>query len=267
MSVKYAVTNLINLLTLLSVTSEDPVFVKENLYNRRPSKPFRFAAKTGNQILVDLTTPTQVKLAAVFNHNLTAGATQFKLKADNSNPPGGGWDAPTWSQDFVQTANFNDAFLEIDQTFRYWMLDIDDGANADDIEIGELFLGVSTALSSKAFLQTRAAESPQFFVNRQMTHYGQDWTAYLAESTRFVLTIKSMANYNLIDEITLFLRAVQQNAGRVVLIPNDLEPFIYYALVETLADYGGRLVSGPDKVLRQYQFAVKSLTKGIALLG
>ena len=48
MSLIYVPGNRVNVDTLKSVTSEDSVFVKANLYNQLPSIPFRFTAKTGN---------------------------------------------------------------------------------------------------------------------------------------------------------------------------------------------------------------------------
>ncbi|GAG77384.1 unnamed protein product, partial [marine sediment metagenome] len=46
MSFIYVTPNLLDVDSLESISApgEDPVYVKENLYNNRPSKPFRFTA-------------------------------------------------------------------------------------------------------------------------------------------------------------------------------------------------------------------------------
>lgn len=266
MGLKYGISNLINLNTLLSVSTEDAIFLKENLYNQRPSKPFRFTQKTGNQIIIDLGSATAVSLVGVFNHNLTASPGQFKIKADSANPPAGGWDSPAYSADLAVTANFNDSWKKIAQTYRYWCLDIDDASNGNNVEIGEFFLGVLTAFSSDVHLQPARTDGPVFFMARQQTYYGQDWTAYLAEAERFVITIQNISDPSVVDEMAVFLRAVQQNAGRFIFIPDDTEPFAYYVIVENLADYAIRLVHGSSD-LREWRLQLKTLTKGISLLG
>jgi hypothetical protein len=267
MGLKYSITNLVNLTTLLSVTSEDAIFTKEHLYNQRPSYPFRFSAKSGNQILVDLGAPTLVSLAGVFNHNLLSGASQFKIKAAAANPPAGGnWDSPDWNSALPITANFNDSFLRFSHTYRYWLLDIDDGSNPDDTEIGEFFLGTLQHFSSKAYLQPARTDGPAFFMARQQTYYGQDWSAYLSEAERFVISVKNISDPSVVDEIAVWLRAVQRNAGKFIFIPDDAEPFAYYVIVENVADYSTRLVHGASD-LREWRFQLKSLTKGISLLG
>jgi hypothetical protein len=268
MGLKYSIMNLVDLATLLSVTSEDPIFTKDHLYNQRPSYPFRFTAKSGNQILVDLGAPTLVTMVGVFNHNLTSGAGQFKIKAAAANPPAGGdWDSPDWNSAIPITANFNDSFLRFSKTYRYWVLDIDDGSNPDNIEIGEFFLGLATAFSSKVYLQPARTDGPAFFMARQQTYYGQDWSAYLSEAERFAISIKDITDPSVVDEVAVWLRAVQRNAGKFIFIPDDNEPFAYYVIIENLADYASRLVHGPTADLRQWNFQLKALTKGISLLG
>jgi len=101
MTLLYVTGNLITSTTLDSVTTEDTVYVKEYLYNQRPSLPFRFTTNTGNQIKVDMGAAKSVTNVSVINHNLEA-PTLFKIKAAAADPPAGGdWDNPDWSDDLA----------------------------------------------------------------------------------------------------------------------------------------------------------------------
>jgi len=65
----YSAVNLVDVDTVNSVSTEDALYVKENLYGLRPSKPFYFAAKASQWVKIDLLAATPVQVCAIFNHN------------------------------------------------------------------------------------------------------------------------------------------------------------------------------------------------------
>ncbi len=98
-----------------------------------------------NWLEADLGAAKQVEAAVLLDHNLTSGAT-ITLKADNED---GSWASPDWSQ--ALTWNEGAIVYFLDQTYRYWRLEIDDPDNPDGyIELGELFLG--TGLSPQTLI-------------------------------------------------------------------------------------------------------------------
>jgi len=265
MSLLYVLTNLINIDTLDSVTSEDTTYVKEYLYNIRPSLPFRFTAKTGNQVKVDLGGATQVTFVGCFNHNLLA-PTQFKIKAAAADPPGGGnWDLPDYEASLSVAANFNNSFLKINKTYQFWVLDTDDGTSPKNTEIGELVLGQHQSFASSVHLQPRRADGPIFYMDKDRTHYGQPHTAYHAEAEGFSLAFMNINDPSVVDEIHVFLKQVQQAGGSFIIIPDDVKPFCYYVSIENLEGYANRLVYG-TKELREWRIELTTLAKGIELL-
>jgi len=279
----YVIENLVDLSSLCCVSSEDPVYTMENLYCERPSKPMRFtgvgAAGNPEWICVTLASGQPVSFVGIFNHNLSAmvaAGDELRLKGCDGGCPVSGaasgaicdWDIPNYELDLQPrlVTNFNNLYRKLLKTFLSWRLDIIDQNNADGyIEIGEFVLGERHAFSRHVHLQPGRADGPIFNMGNRKTFYGQDWSVYLSDQERMVLRFKNLNNPNTYDEFHHFLRTVQRNSGRFILIPDDDHPFCYYFQIENPSDYSQLLIHGIQE-LREQQISLITLTKGIRLL-
>jgi len=76
MAIRYAINNFIDSSVDLYSSSEDSLYVLENLYNVRPSKPFRFtgigttSGAIPEWICIDFGSNISPDFVAIFNHNL-----------------------------------------------------------------------------------------------------------------------------------------------------------------------------------------------------
>ena len=284
-------------------SSEHSLYVHENLYNERPSKPFRTEdddiGEAGNPawVCVDLGTYSGVgwnpTLACLFNHNLTqleaAGDELSLLGCDDGCPGESG--ACVWFSGFPGCTvdltvspctglsqpieNFKSLFRKFNCSpgHRYWLLNIIDQNNTDGyIEIGEWWLGEWNRFHTGSpdpnwvHLQPGREDGPIFYRGDNETHYGQDWPAYFSETEQLILTFKNVNNPCYVDEMHVFLRSVMANGGRFVLIPDERMPFCYYVIIKN-NKYAQRLVYGAEGELREWRFELKTLTQGAILLG
>lgn len=294
MGLIYSINNYIDDDTLIFSSSEDDVYVTENVHNIRPSKPFRFlghgdCSSDGSEWLCfDFGANVAITLVAIFNQNLTnlsGGCDHLLLRACADACPGQSgypectWDTPTFETEMKQriTANpilcpegdetyFKNLFLKFDvQTHQYWMLDFIDATNPHAIELGEVFFGRWCEFSSSVHLQPGRPDGPEFYMEKIKTHYGQDWSTYYSEAERFTLTFKNINDPAVRDELHVFLSAVQQQDGRFVIIPDDTKPFCYYVSIENMGDYATRLIYG-IKELREWKIDLLSLVEGVNIL-
>lgn len=279
----YVTENLIDLASLCCASSEDPIYPMENLYCERPSKPFRFtgigAPAAPEWICVTLASGQQVSFVGIFNHNLTAMITagdELRLKGCDDGCPVSGapsagicdWDNPDYELDLQPrlVVNFNNLYRKLLKTYISWRLDIIDQANPDGyVEIGEFVLGERRAFSKDVHLQPGRADGPVFNMGNKRTFYGQDWAVYLSDQERLNLRFKNLNDPNTFDEFHHFLRTIQRNAGRFIIVPDEDHPLCYYVQVENLSDYSQLLVHG-NQDLREQQIGLITLTKGIKLL-
>ncbi len=275
----YVIDNLITDKTITHLT-EDELYVGENLYNERPSLPYRTTAKNALQwVCVDLDTPTEVTFVGLFNHNITTEPTLLQLCGGNAcgactgttdltDPPAGCAGEVCGSQ---PTANFKNTWAKVDTNdYRYWTLQVNDNPSEAYNEIGEWVLGVWSQFSRGASVWVRLspgrADGPEFFMGKDRTHWGQDWSTYFSECDRFDLKFTVQNDPCIVDEIQAFLKTVQQAGGRFVLVPDDEKPFCYYVIVENLRDYAERIIYGRSGELREWRLRLKSLTEGVVLL-
>jgi len=265
MGLIYVPGNRVNVDTVKSVTSVDPsgYFNKENLYNQLPSIPFRFNAKTGNQIKIDLLSPLNITAVAVVNHNFLA-PTLLKIKAAAADPPAGGdWDNPDYSADLSLCTGVNNLYKKIDETYQYWVLDIDDATNDFNTEVGEFILYTWSSFS--LFHIMKDSESLRINVASTPTHYDQDHDAYLSECLRFMLSPRKETTRGQIDEIRTFLSTIKGAAGRFLFIPDDTYCHCYYVKVEGRDFLADRVYHSPKDIL-DWSLTLKELTKGLSML-
>lgn len=293
MGLIYVTENFIKDKTLTSLT-EDPLYVRENLYDERPSLPYRTTAEGALQwICADLGTDMEVTFVAIFNHNLSLTPTLLQLCGhtactDAANCGGGCLtdmtDAPVACPGEAcgsqPTDNFRNLWSKVDcgvDTYRYWTLQINDTSpDADGYnEIGEWVLGqwqefpkgiLDGAGQPWVRLSPGRTDGPEFFMGNQRTHWGQDWSTYYSESERFELTFTNQNDPCVRDAIHAFLTAVQQTGGRFILVPDDTKPFCYYVIIDNLRDYAKRLIYGRTRELREWRLRLKTLAEGIRLL-
>ncbi len=302
----YVLTNYLDGLEIGSYgwKSTDELYIATNLANERPSLPYRTtgigSAGDPEYICVDMGVGRVVTFVGIFNHNFTlleALNDLLTLKACDDGCPGvsGGCD---WNQSGIcftdlttmpsdpcgtcsgtqPIENHKNLWHKVDCgiiDYRYWLLEMIDTTNTDGyLEIGELVLGqwqqfprgILTGDDSWVRLSPGRADGPEFFMGKNRTHWGQDWSTYYSSYERFDLVLTTQNDPCIVDAIHAFLKAVQLTGGRFVLVPDDSKPFCYYVIVDNLRDYAERKIYGRTGELREWRFKLKSLTEGVRLL-
>jgi hypothetical protein len=255
---RYSYVNFINSSTLISTSTEDALYLKEYLYDNRPSRPFRFTSKTAQNILIDLSATRRVSLACLFNHNLTPAA-EIRLQANGSNA----WGAPALNL----RLNWRelDLYRRLNSQNRWLRYTIDDPTNIAFPEIGLAWLGEWNKLPGVRVSPGRS-DSPNFITTEQETAFGQDWDIYLSEAQKFELSLTELFDPATLSAFHAFLRAIQGSAGRFVFIPDDREPHVYFVKVAG-SPTSQRMIYGPgSKELKSWSLSLKVLTRGISLL-
>ncbi len=124
-------------MSTITVSSEDAVFVKENLIDGDYSKPFRFNSLAGGTIEIDFLAPKIFDTVFIGNHNFGLAAA-VTIKVGASSPPTTLVASPTFREKNITA-------LLATQTFQFLEVGIAD-SNTKQTEIGELIVGVRTVL-------------------------------------------------------------------------------------------------------------------------
>jgi len=281
--------------------STHATYIATNLANERPSKPYRTtgigAIADPEYICVDLGSSKEPTFIGIFNHNFTqmlAANDSLLFKGCDSNCATCNWAAPDCGPidlttmptdpcdgcpDSQPIANFKNLWHKIDcgTDHRYWRLEMIDTTNTDGyLEIGELVLGqyvefprgVLDSPDSDAWVRLTPGrpDGPEFFMGKQRTHWGQDWSTYYSECDRFELKFTIQNDPCIVDAISTFLKGVQRTGGRFVMVPDDDKPFAFYVIIENLRDYADRTIYGRTGELREWRLRLKTLTEGLILL-
>ncbi len=276
----YAVDNLLaGDDVVLSSSSEDALYVLENLHNGRPSKPFRFAGVGApadpEWVCAEFDAPKRATLAAVFNHNLSLASSNdaLVLKACDGGCESAAsapcdWSLPDFSLDLSGrlVENWNDLFSFLDETRLSWRLEAVDEDNGDGyVELGEWFLGVRSALSS-AKLQPGRAEGPRLYGPANKTAYGQHWPLSFARTATLELTLWNLNDPSTVDAVRRMIEAAHENNGRLVLVPSPRHPFVYYVHIENTEGFMAQIIRGLDRELTSWTLQLETLARGIRLL-
>ncbi len=301
----YVLTNYLDGLAIGSYTtkSTDTTYIATNLAIERPSKPYRTTGigSVGDPeyICVDLGSSKPVTFIGIFNHNFTlmeAGNDLLQLKACSSDCGTCNWAAPNCGPLDLTTmpsdscdggcsgsqpiASFKNLWHKVDCAgvdYQYWRLEMIDTTNTDGyLQVGELVLGqwqkfprgildIPTA-DAWVRLSPGRADGPEFFMGKNRTFYGQDWSTHYSDYDRFDLVLTTQNDPCIVDAIHAFLTTVQLAGGRFVLVPDDDKPFCYYVIVDNLRDFAERKIYGRTGELREWRFKLKSLTQGVRLL-
>ena len=275
---KYVITNLINSDVLDSVSSEDAVYVQENLYNVRPSFPFRFTGvgSAGNPewICVEFPIPRKITFVGLFNTNFIRNhhSDVLTLKGCDTGCGSGGcnWAAPDFSLDLLDswTPNHRNLYSKLDERRLGWRLDIINSRNPDSyLEIGDYVLGNWKKFSKNVHLQPGRDDGPDFRMGNQRTYFGQDWTNYFSETEQsFTMKFMNTGDPQVVDEFKVFLTAVQSQGGKFILIPDDDTPFAYYVVITRMDDFARRILYGLTGEVREWEVDLRTLTEGIILI-
>lgn len=124
-------------MSLITVSTEDPTFPKENLIDGDYSAPFRFNSLTGGTIEIDFLTPVTFDTVFIGNHNFDPTVT-VAIKVGAASPPTTVVDTPAYRAKNIVSKLAS-------QSFRFLSVEIADG-NVALTEIGELIVGVRTIL-------------------------------------------------------------------------------------------------------------------------
>jgi hypothetical protein len=286
MAMRYSIVNYINENVGIYSSSEDSLYTLENLYNRRPSKPFRFEGKGDTSgaipewICVNFPAPAQPTFVGIFNHNIEIllSGDMLMLQACSGACPGLSgacdWDTPgvpdfelDLSASLIDYVSDSCRCFNSGAAYENWRLAVI-AAGIDDpyIEIGELFLGNWYRLNN-ARLQPGRDDGPIFWEGTNITEYGQIWSNYYSEAEGFSVVIKQTNAVDELGEFRIFLSAVKQNDGKFVFIPDERLPFCYYVYLENMQDLGHQLVKGAYDAAYEWQLRLRTLVKGISLLG
>jgi len=259
MSLIYTSGNYINVSTINAVSTEDTLYVKENLYNKRPSLPFRFTAKSDQYIDLDMTTDITPTIFALINHNLLSTAT-IRLEADG-NPPN--WAAPSYSQVLVWREE-NLYYKLSGQTYRWWRIFVTDALNTANLQIGEAILHLHSSFTTAA-VQAQS-EGDAFYTATQETFMGQDWDAELARKALLSLRIRKQETHGdaIQEEIRAFLRSLNGSAGRFLIVPDDTTTDCYYVKAAGSKFIADRIFH-TAKDLRDWNLDLAEISQGISL--
>lgn len=259
MTVIYVTPNLLNANTLSSVSSEDSVYTKDNLYNQRPSKVFRFTAKTGNTVTVNLGSAIPITTVAVINHNFTASVT-LNIQGNASDS----WGSPSYAHSLTYFAGINNLYFLLNQTYQYWRLTVDDSTNTVNPQIGQFIIGNYASFGS-GFHLVGKSEGPKFWTGSQITPYGQPWDVYLSEQMTFELNVTEVTSKGSIDAIRAFLESIGGPAGRFLIVPDNSYSACYYVKPSTdtfLAPY----IIGNANDIYEWTMPLIEFPRGIELL-
>ncbi|MEW6613948.1 MAG: hypothetical protein AB1401_00530 [Thermodesulfobacteriota bacterium] len=151
-----------------------------------------------NTITVDLGSAKNIKACEIFDHNFSSVAV-ITLMANDADS----WGSPSYSR--VLTWNDEKIGVYLDETYRYWRLQVSNQTNPDGyIRVGELYLGSYMELSRNFELgrgqKTVASESSQ----RSKAGIERRELNYLQEV--FGITFKDLVE----NDITLLLAMFKQ---------------------------------------------------------
>lgn len=280
----YITENLININTLNSVSSQDDsgFYNKENVYNESPSYPIRFETKgaigSPEWICVSFLVGTRVTFAGIFGHSLTdlsAAGDELRLKACNLGCQGSGscdWNDPLRNINLKPRLLANSENLYQRGALRLnhlnYRFEFIDQNNEFAIDIGEVVLGVWQEFGTRCYLQPGRPDGPRFFMGRETTHYGQVHINYYSTGEKLELTFKNINDEREVDEIQVFLKQVQENGGRFIIIPDTDLRKVYYVYIDNLDGYANRLSYGAigKEGLREWKINLFTLTVGRRLL-
>lgn len=207
---KYILDNLLDTAAVITPSTEDAAFPVENLYDKRPGKPFKFTTTSGN-IVIDLGSAQSVSAIALINHSIPAGASAY-IEGHTSDE----WSDPDVSEEIVVTAvNTHKTFTAASK--RYWRLVVD--CSTVTAKIGELILGNAVDLSQN--YNWEWPDGHHWLNVNAATEFSQRWSYHRTKTRSYSLSFA--VNDTTKDEILTLLNATNGGAIPFVFINNDDE--------------------------------------------
>lgn len=160
-------------MSLITVSSEDTGFPKENLIDGDYSAPFRFLSLLGGTIEIDFLTTITFDTIFIGNHNFDPSVT-VEIRVGASSPPTTLVDSPAYrAKNMVSKLT--------PQSFRYLEISVAD-ANSGLTEIGELVVGNRTILPRG--IRFGFTPGIQQETIRERTNRGKRWALELFQLER-----------------------------------------------------------------------------------
>ena len=221
-NLQYIADNLVESASAVTVSTEDSTYEKENLYNRRPGKPFKFTTTAGN-IVIDFGSATSIDSIAVIGHNIDSGATTIDLEGNAADS----WGAPSLTEAVTQVdTNMYKIFTS--DSYRYWRFVV--AGAAATVKIGELILGVSVTLTNN---YQWGMEKARTYKNISLrTEYGQPWTYQLYNQRNYNLSFN--VNDTTVTELETLHAAVEGGNKPFTMINWDSEA-VYVQMPDSLS--------------------------------
>lgn len=137
-NIRFCWNNLYDLTaTTKTALTEATGFPLTNIVNRWHTRRYRSTTDTNQWIKMDLGSAQTIKALVIKNHNFTNAAT-LKIQANNADA----WGAPSLDVALTWTTDRIIKFWTAGETYRWWRITMDDGANPDAyLAIGRIFLG------------------------------------------------------------------------------------------------------------------------------
>jgi len=263
MSFIYVTPNLLDADSYHSVSSgdaADAIYGPENLYNNRPSKPFRFTAKLAQHIRLHWDIAQNITHISIFNHDVTdAPGTTFQIQAADLEGNLGA----VYNQDL--TWQEYSLYEHLDETYKWWQIYINDPAPGTSLQIGELYFG-QHAVFPNGHVQPDWSQNLKFSIAGEETYFGQNWDYYLSDCKEFNIKIKNLNNPANIDALETFFRSIGGSAGRFVFIPKENQPYCYLVKIANTDIVNNQIVRGFTGELNEWTMTLKTLVRGIKLL-
>lgn len=137
----YITENHLSSSVTLTVSSEDPIYPKENLYLKDMAQPFYTTSTTLLEVEMNFGSSINADTMVVFNHNASSAGT-FKIFSDNSPSPTTLLVTGTYRQ--------HDMYMTFtDPNHQYFKLQITDpGTSGENLRVGEIYLYSQTLLTA-----------------------------------------------------------------------------------------------------------------------
>ena len=212
MGMLYVIGNYINLGTLSSVSTEDSVYPKENMYDLAQSIPWRMTAKSGHAIF-DLGTDVPTVLG-IMNHNLV-GTGAFSLTLKTAAAEGGLVGAVAEN---IAWHDHNIWHAIASTPLQWWRIDWSDPDNTSNLELGEIILYTSSTFTMNYWWPYK--EGMAYVVDEHVTHFGRRHRIRRAKKKVFTLDFEGVTDANFISEIETFFEAFDGDQP-FIFIPDD----------------------------------------------
>jgi len=198
-------------MSLITVSSEDIVFVKENLIDGDFSNPFRFNSLTGGTIEIDFLQTVTFDSVFIGNHNFDPTAT-LTIKVGAASPPTTLVDSPAYRAK-------NIIALFPTQSFRFLEVGISD-SNLSLTEIGELIVGLKTTLPRAIRFGKTPGIRQDTVIER--TNRGKRYALELFRLENRTYTIRFLESER--QQVLDFWEAIEGSLDPFVWIENEDEP-------------------------------------------